>query len=204
MYLGYTPSHLYIRIPCTPVNKVMAPLVRRLAPDPGGPSPHDYSPPDRYKLAYSMPCANPYHHLPEETPRLHAPVHVPMHVVAERRVLTLLQICVSDDQDGRYDRWDERAEQSGDEFVPPHQVGGDYRADDIGGELGRMDLVVEDLLAEVHIRLSTFLSRFSVCGLLLALRVHDATAWSAWRTSENSPSETVWKFRMGPKSELRK
>ena len=107
------------------VNKGLSSLVCRLSPEPGGPSRDDYGPPDGYKLAYSVPCANPYQHLSEEAPRLHTPIHVPKHVAPDRRVLPLLQICVSDDQDGRYSRGAKRAEQSGDELVPPHQVGGD-------------------------------------------------------------------------------
>src|SRR5215211_9531712 len=114
-----------IPIPRTSVNKGLSSLVCRLTPEPGGPSRNGYGPPDGYELAYSVPCANPYQHLPEEAPRLHAPIHVPMHVAPERRVLTLLQICVSDDQDGRYSRGAKRAEQCGDELVPAHQVGGE-------------------------------------------------------------------------------
>src|SRR5919199_4030590 len=80
-------------------NKRPSPLVCRFTPEPGGPSRDDYRPPDGYKLAYSMPCANPYHHLPKETPRLHTPVHVTPDVAPERRALALLQICVPYNQD---------------------------------------------------------------------------------------------------------
>src|SRR5215204_1923967 len=62
------------------VNKGLSSLVWRLAPEPGGPSRNGYGPPYGYELAYSVPCANPYHHLPEEAPRLHTPVHVALHV----------------------------------------------------------------------------------------------------------------------------
>src|SRR5215216_7692714 len=76
------------------VNKGLGSLVCRLTPEPGGPSRNGYGPPDGYKLAYSVPCANPYHHLPEEAPRLHTPVHVPLHVPPKWRVLSPFQVRV--------------------------------------------------------------------------------------------------------------
>src|SRR5215204_5210596 len=76
------------------VNKGLGSLVCRLTPEPGGPSRNGYGPPDGYKLAYSVPCAYPYHHLPEEAPCLHTPVHVALHVTPKARVLPALQVCV--------------------------------------------------------------------------------------------------------------
>src|SRR5215208_1121347 len=111
----YEPPDIYIRspaaydrgyvqlrripLPRTPVDKGLSCLVCRLTPDPGGPSPHDDSPPYGYKLAYSIPRANPYHHLPQEAPRLHTPVHIPMHIAPERRALPPLQVRVAHNQD---------------------------------------------------------------------------------------------------------
>src|SRR5215213_8889732 len=84
---------------------VLGPLIMktalgcRLTPEPGGPSPDYDSPPYGYELAYSIPRANPYHHLPEEAPRLHPPVHIPMHIAPERRALPPLQVRVAHNQD---------------------------------------------------------------------------------------------------------
>src|SRR5215218_6131532 len=89
-----------IPVPRTPVNKELSSLVCRLTPDPGDPSRNGYGPPDRYKLAYSVPCANPYHHLPEEAPRIQeAPVHVAAHVTPKWRVLSPFQVRVPYNQD---------------------------------------------------------------------------------------------------------
>src|SRR5215203_3319867 len=77
------------------VNKGLSSLLSRLAPEPGGPSRNGYGPPYGYELAYSVPCANPYHHLPEEAPRVHdAPIHVALHVTPKWRVLPALQVRV--------------------------------------------------------------------------------------------------------------
>src|SRR5215218_9324833 len=84
-----------IPLPRTWVNKGLSSLLCRLTPEPGGPSRNGYGPPDGYKLAYSVPCANPYHHLPKEAPRVqHAPVHVAVHVTPKARVLPALQVRV--------------------------------------------------------------------------------------------------------------
>src|SRR5215218_9073240 len=74
-------------------------LVCRLTPEPGGPSRNDYGPPNGYKLAYSVPCPTPYHHLPEEAPHLHTPVHVPLHVTPKWGVLPPFQVSVRYNQD---------------------------------------------------------------------------------------------------------
>src|SRR5215218_1663603 len=78
----------------TSVNKGLGSLVCRLTPEPRDPSRNDYGPPDGYELAYSVPGANPDHHLPEEAPRLHTPVHVPMHVTPKPRVLPPFEVRV--------------------------------------------------------------------------------------------------------------
>src|SRR5215207_4143647 len=89
-----------IPLPRTPLNKGLSSLGGcRLTPEPGGPSRNGYGPPDGYKLAYSVPCANPYHHLPEEAPRLHTPVHVPLHVTPKWGVLPPFQVGVRYNQD---------------------------------------------------------------------------------------------------------
>src|SRR5215203_6430540 len=89
-----------IPLPRTWVNKGLSSLVCRLTPDSGDPSRNGYGPPDGYKLAYSVPCANPYHHLPEEAPRIQeAPVHVPLHVPPKWRVLSPFQVRVRYNQD---------------------------------------------------------------------------------------------------------
>src|SRR5215204_6326785 len=88
-----------IPIPRTSVNKGLSSLVCRLTPEPGGPSRNGYGPPDGYELAYSVPCANPYQHLPEEAPRLHTPVHVPLHVTPKWGVLSPFQVRVRYNQD---------------------------------------------------------------------------------------------------------
>src|SRR5215217_3394261 len=89
---------LRITHPRTPVNKGLGSLVCRLTPEPGGPSGHHDSPSYWYKLAYSIPGAYPYHHLPQEAPRLHTPVHVPTHVAPKARVLPALQVRVPHNQ----------------------------------------------------------------------------------------------------------
>src|SRR5215203_59261 len=62
-------------------NKGLSSLLSRLTPEPGDPSCDDCGYPDGYELAFSVPCANPYHHLPKEAPRVKdAPVHVALHV----------------------------------------------------------------------------------------------------------------------------
>src|SRR5215207_3909079 len=81
------------------VNKGLSSLLCRLTPEPGGPSRNGYGPPDGYKLAYSVPCANPYHHLPKEAPRLHTPVHVALHVTPKWGVLPPFQVRVRYNQD---------------------------------------------------------------------------------------------------------
>src|SRR5215203_7401826 len=81
------------------VNKGPRSLLCRLTPEPRDPSPDDYGHPDGYELAYSVPCANPYHHLPEEAPRLHTPVHVALHVTPKWRVLSPFQVRVRYNQD---------------------------------------------------------------------------------------------------------
>src|SRR5215217_5897964 len=88
-----------IPIPRTPVNKGLSSLVCRLTPEPRDPSCNSYGPPDGYELAYSVPCANPYHHLPEEAPRLHTPVHVALHVTPKWGVLPPFQVGVRYNQD---------------------------------------------------------------------------------------------------------
>src|SRR5215208_3920217 len=88
-----------IPIPRTPLNKGLSSLVCRLTPEPGCPSRNGYGPPDGYELTYSVPCANPYHHLPEEAPRLHTPVHVPLHVPPKWGVLPPFQVGVRYNQD---------------------------------------------------------------------------------------------------------
>src|SRR5215213_3755587 len=89
------------RIPLlgTSVNEGLSSLVWRLTPEPRDPSRNDYGPPDGYELAYSVPCANPYHHLPEEAPRLHTPVHVALHVTPKWGVLPPFQVGVRYNQD---------------------------------------------------------------------------------------------------------
>src|SRR5215204_4835148 len=82
------------------VNKGLSSLVCRFTPDPGGPSRDDDGQPDGYKLAYTVPRADPHHDLPEEAPRAQdAPVHVPMHVTPKPRVLPPLQVRVPYNQD---------------------------------------------------------------------------------------------------------
>src|SRR5215203_349573 len=97
----------------------------RLTPEPGGPSRDDNHPPEGYKLAYSPPCAKPNHHLPEEAPRLYTPVHVPVHVTPEPRVLPPLQVRVPYNQHRSYDSGHERGEHGPGESPTPHQIGGD-------------------------------------------------------------------------------
>src|SRR5215211_1970391 len=77
------------------VNKGLSSLLCRLTPEPGDPGRDDDGQPDGYKLAYSVPCANPHHHLPKEAPRVQdAPVHVAAHVTPKLRVLPPLQVRV--------------------------------------------------------------------------------------------------------------
>src|SRR5215204_4701444 len=83
------------------VNKGLRSLLCRLTPEPGDPSCDDCGCPDGYELAYSVPCANPYHHLPKEAPRVQdAPVHVALHVTPKARVLPALQVRVPYNQHG--------------------------------------------------------------------------------------------------------
>src|SRR5215212_6178393 len=77
------------------VNKGLSSLLRRLAPEPRDPSCDGYGQPYGYELAYSVPCPNPHHHLPEEAPRVQdAPIHVALHVTPKARVLPALQVRV--------------------------------------------------------------------------------------------------------------
>src|SRR5215216_3948288 len=92
------------------VNKGLSSLVYRLTPSPGGPSRDDNGPPDRYKLAYPVPCTDPHHELPEVAPRARAPVHIPMHVTPKPRVLPPLQVRVPYNQDRSYGSAHERSE----------------------------------------------------------------------------------------------
>src|SRR5215208_7930579 len=116
-----------IPIPRTPVNRGLSSLLCRLTPQPRGPSRNNYGPPDEYKLAYSVPCANPYQHLPKEAPRVQdAPVHVADYVTPKSRVLPALQVRVPYNQHGSQDSGHERGEHSQGEPPTPHQVGRDY------------------------------------------------------------------------------
>src|SRR5215203_7340072 len=78
------------------LNKGLSSLLRRrLAPEPRDPSCDGYGQPYGYELAYSVPCPNPHHHLPEEAPRVQdAPIHVALHVTPKARVLPALQVRV--------------------------------------------------------------------------------------------------------------
>src|SRR5215207_6593224 len=83
------------------VNKGLSSLLSRLTPEPGDPSCDDCGHPDGYELTHSVPCANPYQHLPQEAPRVEdAPVHVAAHVTPKTRALPPLQVCVPYNQNG--------------------------------------------------------------------------------------------------------
>src|SRR5215213_7236718 len=73
-------------------------LVSRLSPKSGSPGRDDDGQPEGYKLACSMSCASPHHHLPEEAPGLHTPVRVAPDVAPGRRALPALQVRVAYDQ----------------------------------------------------------------------------------------------------------
>src|SRR3954464_424793 len=137
-------------------------VIGAVAPQPRHPSCDDYGPPDGYKLAYTVPCTNPYQHLPKEAPRVHdAPVHVAAHVTPKWRVLPPLQVRVPYDQHGSQNSGHESSEHGPGEPLTPHQAGGNYRATDVSSKFRRMDLVVEHLLVEVHRCCSSFPTRSS-------------------------------------------
>src|SRR5215217_855908 len=90
-----------INLPRGWVNKGLSSLLSRLTPEPGDPSCDDCGYPYGYELTHSVPCANPYQHLPQEAPRVEdAPVHVAAHVTPKTRALPPLQVCVPYNQHG--------------------------------------------------------------------------------------------------------